>query len=300
MNEKNRVLAVTAALICIVILASSPVIHAQPTLKGEVGDIEVTICTEEIPTIYLSSEENLFNIEYTTLQFRPVEGPLVDVPLEGDWEISTETVDHDRFPHLKVSMSTALILQEEEIDLNFDFKVISVKDTTEMTFSFEITGLKGELLGDFYIVQNIEVNGQILQKPGLPGQEPVMFYQFELPGGLTGYYSWSSFTHIDSSTQEAMVDVLNDGYNLFLGVSYNDPEADRVSISSIEIEKSMSSALVPVPEAYDHFPSFLVGMLVAGGFVIGMLFQERNRFYKKEDSTSIVRLEDSPYYRGKE
>ncbi len=292
MKENRASLAVTTALICTVLLMLAPLAQAQSTLLGHEENIEVTISSEEHPIISLSADDYLFSIEYTALQYRSDEGISV-ISLDSDWEVDIESFSQHRYPHMNIAMETTLILEGHEIELYFDFNVISVKDTTELTFSFEIVGLDGDLLGDYYIHQNIDVNGTMITDAGQvhSGQYPINYFQFDLPDGLTGYYSWNSI---------AMVDVFNGGDTLYLGVSYTDPDTNKVSLSSIDIEKSMSSAIVPVPESYDRLPSFLVGMLVAGGFVIGMLFQERNRFYKKEDNTSIVRLEDSPYYKGKE
>ncbi|MFO8109130.1 MAG: hypothetical protein R6U17_01205 [Thermoplasmata archaeon] len=301
MTVKKSIWVAAAAFI--VLAALAPIAHAQHSLPGELG---VDIDTEENPIISLSSEKDvfLFSVEYVALQFRPEEGGLEDVSLDTDWEVSTSSFTHHEFPHIYVTMKTSLPLQDQEIGLNFRFNILSVKDTSEISFNFEIDRLDGEILGDFFVVQTINANGEIMHSPGylIPGQDPIMYYEFDLVENRKGYYSWSTIANVDGGTQDTKVETpLPDEHTLFLGISYDDPEADRVYISSIELEKSMvSGALVPVPESYSRLPSFVIGMLVAGGFVIGFLFQERTRFYKKEDSTSIVRLEDSPYYRGKE
>ncbi len=296
MKMKRNLL--TTAFICLLVLLLSSA-HAQPTMVGEGGEIEVDI-DEETPSISIYSlNEYLFSIEYTTFEFYSSEHS-AEIPLEGEWEVKTENIKDGAFPHLRVTMDRKIELFEKEIDLHFQLNILHITDTVEVTYFFEISRLKDIPLGTFTIIQELDVNGEIVKDPGLviPERDPILFYEFSLSKGITGYYSWSSIANVDGETQDARVNTSPDGQSLYLGIEYDDPEADSVSISPLE--KSKTSVLVPLPEAYDRLPSFLVGTLVAGGFVIGLLFQERSRFYRKQDPAKTVRLEDSPYYRGKE
>lgn len=293
MLGKGVVWTVTAVFICILLTVAS-----GNTLPNKMGEVEVLVETEENPVITLVSNDLLFSVEYTHLQFRPVGGGITDVPLNGTWDVSMESMREHRFPHVSVVMDSSIPIQGKDIDLLFHLNVLSVKDTVEITFYFEIGGLDENMLGDFFVVQHITVNGQIYQRP--EDISPVMYYQFNLPGDMTGYYSWSSLSHLDGLTSDTLVDVVDD-HTIFLGVRYDHPESSMVHISSIELESTMSgSAVVPLPKSFDRLPSFLVGMMVAGGFVVGLLAQERRSFYRKQDPAEVVRLKDSPYYKGRE
>ncbi len=285
----------------IIISITSSLVHGEENILGTVKGIDVVMSTDNYPTVSVQRDGiTLYKVDYVELEFQ-YDGGAYTVDLgEGDWNENPVSVEHETFPHIQIRLDKWIEVDEVSLGhLYLQINVFSTSDTSEITFSFSLEEMHDLPEGKVFINQNIEVYGDILRRPGdvLPGKEPIEYYQFNILESHTGYYSWSTDAKVDGVESETLFIPL--GNNFLIGADYN-PDADSVSVASLELEKTMTgSSVVPVPEPLSHFPSIVLGVFIGGAIMGGIIAEKRREFYRKRDTTSILRLEDSPYYRGK-
>ncbi len=278
-----------------------PMANAESDILGNIRGIEVIMCTDDHPSVGVQKDGIiLYRISYTHLEFQYDGGAYTADLAQGDWNTRHELIEHEKFPHIQVSMDKRIEADGVPMGhLHLNIIVFSTAKTSEITFSFALEEIRGLPEGRVFINQQLEVAGDILRRPGdvLPGREPIEYYQFNIHESHTGYYSWSTDARVDGTGSDTLFISL--GNNFLIGASYR-PDADRVSIDSLELEKTMTgSSIVTVPEPFSHFPSILIGVFIGGAIMGGVIMEKRREFYRDRDTTSVLRLEDSPYYKGK-
>lgn len=304
MKRKTKRSARVGALIClsfILISFSIPITSSQTFFDKDINGLNVSIDTSEGIELDVNKDgELLYSIRYKTLEFMADGYSDVFSLDEGEWTIDYNKVSNKRLPHVKMNMETPISIAGTEGDLMMSIAVLSLEDTSEVTFSYSIKNIDGVPDGRFFIFQELSVNGQIVRAPDevRPGKI-IDYYEFSLIDDQTGYYSWSTLSQINGEKSEAIYFQVPNSNMMALGTEYKS-EWDEVSVSKIDIDNTRMSAMVPVPEAYDHIPSFAIGVLLGAGFVIGLVAEKRREFYKNRDSSRILKLEESPYYKGKE
>ncbi len=293
---------VFAAFLFLVISSLALSVSAQGSL-GSVNDIDVSSSTEYGPTINLYKESTeLYGVRYSYLLFEPLDQEEMNFRVDlsqVDWETHHEYVPHEQFPHIAVRFESPMDVDGRYIGtLHLTSNVFSSSSVSEITFSFTLEDIPELPEGKFFIVQEILTPGSVNRSPGdtVPGKEPIEFFELSV-ANHKGYYSWSTDARVDGTRSNT--EYISGANNFFLGVDYN-PEVDQISIESIELENTMmGSSVLPVPEPISRLPSILVGILIGSSFIVGVAVEKRREFYKNRDTTSVVRLEDSPYYKGR-
>lgn len=290
------------AVFCILLLTLSTFLvfghaEAQDGSTTQLEGVDVSFDTSEYPKVTLSKGmDHLYSIEY-----RELDTPKGLVPLNtADWDIKKKNISDERFSHMRIKLDRQISDGNFSAHLSLTINVISISDTSEVTFSFSLDNIDGLPSGNVLIIQNIDAKGQIVSRPheSKGGKEPIEYYEFSFSSGHTGYYSWNLEAQMNGNTSQA-ISIPSDGGSLFLGSHY-DSEADRLSISSMDMDKTRMSTVVPIPETYSHFPSFMIGVLIGSSFVTAFVIEKRREFYESRDSRSVVKLEESSYYKGKE
>ncbi len=298
MMKKTSKVSTVIISVLIIALAFFPVVGADHSV--DIDDFIVDLSLEDNPRISVGSEEDrLYSIEYTTFEFI-TEDDIYKISLQNEhWDVSRAETAHDRFYQISFTLETDLEIDGKTVTASLALNVLSMEKASEVTFNLQLHGLKGLPEGTFYILQEIDVNGEIMQRPRYEsrGEDPIDFYEFSLIDGSTGYYTWSTDSKVDGEISETTSFPIDD-FSFAIGIDYENPEADTISISEVELNKTRM-AVAPLPEVYSRFPSFILGVIIGGGFVLGLLIQKRKQFYENRDVVSTVRLEDSPYYRGK-
>ncbi|MFO7990974.1 MAG: hypothetical protein R6U61_01610 [Thermoplasmata archaeon] len=304
MNRKTKTSARIGALIClsfILISFTIPITSSQTFFVKDINGLNVSIDTSEGIELDVNKDgEMLYSIQYKTLEFMADGYSDVFSLEDGEWTVDYQKVPNDKLPHVKISLETPVHIAESQGDLSMSITVLSLDDTSEVTFSYSIKNLEAVPDGRFFVFQELSVNGQIVRTPDevIPGKS-IDYYEFSLINDQTGFYSWSTNSQINGDHSEAIYFQVPNSNMMALGMQY-ESEASEVSISQVDIDNTRMSAMVPVPKAYDHIPSFAIGLLVSAGFVIGIVAEKRREFYKNRESSKILKLEESPYYKGKE
>ncbi len=284
-----------------IISITSSLAHAEENILGTVKGIDVVMCTDNYPTVGVQRDgTTLYKVEYVELEFQYDGGAYTADLGDGDWNEDPVPVEHETFPHIQIRLDKWIEVDEISLGhLHLQINVFSTSDTSEITFSFSLEDMHDLPEGRVVINQKLEVHGNILREPRdvLPGRELIEYYRFNIFESHTGYYSWSTDAKVDGVESDTLFIPLDN--NFLIGADYN-PDADSVSIASLELEKTMTgSSIVTVPEPLSHFPSIVLGVFIGGAIMGGIIVEKRREFYSERDTTSVVRLEDSPYYRGK-
>lgn len=264
---------------------------------GEVNGVQVDLSTDDNPILTMSTEQmDLYSIEYEKVMVGNSE-----LALEGDWDVTYDQVEDARFPHIRVRMDREIETDALKGHIYFTINVITSSENTEVSFSFTLEDITYMASERIWIIHDIDANGRIVREPGEeePGKGLIEYYEFAFPDGREGFYSWSRDSKVGEEEKNSTFMTFQDGGKFAIGTEY-EPGAEEVSMSPVDLDNTRVSAVVPTPETYDRVPSFVVGALVTGGFVVGIVFEKRKEFYEKKESTSFLRLEDSPYYKGKE
>ncbi|MGM0509899.1 MAG: hypothetical protein ACQESD_02065 [Thermoplasmatota archaeon] len=302
LGKKSKVLrfGVFACIALMLISTLTVLADAEDVTQGELGEIngvDVNLSTDNAPKVILSEEGiELYSISYDKLIIGDSE-----VPLDGDWQITYEKVTDTRFPHMRIKMDRMIDHEAITGHLYFTINVLSLSKNTEVSFSFTLDDISYLASERLLIIQDIDTNGQIVRKPGEkePGKGLIEYYEFSFDDGHKGFYSWSIESSVGGEKKDSIFMPLQDGATFALGASY-EVGAEEVSMSPVDLDNTRMSAMVPVPETYDRVPSFIIGALVTSGLIVGVVFEKRREFYEKKESASFLRLEDSPYYKGKE
>lgn len=295
-NTSVRPLLV-ACIVILLVLSVLPLSSAQNDFDGQLNDVDVHLNTDDSLKISLYKDEELrFSVDYKELRLNTYEESYrVDLS-DNEWGMDVDK-EGGSFPHYTFTVSSDISAENEKLgNLEIGLSVINYKDTSEVTFSFTLTDIKDTIPGgNISIVQDLDVNGMIMKTPGQMGEEKLDYYQFEFNDGKTGYYSWNTQASVDGQKTTAESHMLYDG-RLVLLTDY-EADADEVSISPVKMGDTRTGAVVNVPEPYDHVPSFMIGVSLSAGLVIGVLYQKRKKFYEEKDSAKTVKLEESPYYK---
>ncbi len=274
-------------------------VGTQAEYLGDVNDIEVYLETDDHPTLVLYKDDaELYGVRFSSLTYQSDDLIQYDFA-QADWNVEYQLTPHEKFPHISIRMDSEIQAGDTYLGhLYLSLNVFSTSSISEITFSFRLENIPEMSEGRFFILQDIFTPGVITRTPSdiVPGKAPIEFFELSV-NDHRGYFSWSTDARVDGSESETVY--IDRGNDFFLGVDYN-PEADTISINSIELEKTMvGSSILPVPEPISRLPSLLVGILIGSSFIVGVAVEKRREFYKNRDTTSVVRLEDSPYYRGK-
>lgn len=282
----------------IVFALSAPLTAADESI-GSLRDVNIFLCDVDEPTIRLDKGGTpLFSIIYDELLFDHDDGFYSIKFAEIDWNTQYSMIDDKMFTHININMDSRM--ESEDIyqgHLYLNIKVFSTSSSSEVTFSFTLDDMHDLPEGTVSINQQFEVHGEIIQGGTVYGN--IEYLQFDLLEGHTGYYSWNSHARMDGMESKAR-DFFNPDMNsLIISIDY-DPLADSVSIDSVELDKTMTgSAIVKLPEQVSHLPSIVIGLLIGSVLMGGVMIEKRREFYNKNDNLSVVRLEDSPYYKGR-
>lgn len=302
LGKKSKVLrfGVFACVLLILFSAFTQMADAQETDEGDLGEVDgvnVVLSTDENPQVSLSTENiGLYRIGYDKLLVGDSE-----IPLKGGWNVVHHKIEESKFPHIRIQMDKEIDNEAITGHLYFTINVLSYSENTEVSFSFRLEDISYLASERILIIQDIDTNGQIARKPGEkePGKGLIEYYEFSFDDGQKGFYSWNIESTVGGEKKDSIFMPLQDGATFALGTSY-EVGAEEVSMSPVDLDNSRMSAMVPVPETYDRVPSFLIGALVTSGLIVGVVFEKRREYYEKKGSTSFLRLEDSPYYKGKE
>ena len=266
-------------------------------------DIEVT-SDEEIKVALFEEGLLLYSIEYERFILDTDEGRYDFYLNQVDWNIQVIERMDESFPHTEIVMESELREEEHFIgNLNFNIKVLTQGDVSEVTFSFTLSDMNELSGGSIEIVKEISTNGFMVREP----EEDKENYKFEYESGHVGYYGWKNELAFDGKTTELTsiptkgdIGIDNGDIGGLVILGNFDEKVDKISIEPLEIERTNIGAAVPVPEPYDHLPSFAIGLMIGTGVVIGVLAEKRRKFYQNRDPEKTVNLEESYYYRGKE
>ena len=279
------------------------IIISVSTLHGagsnQTNDIDIEVLEEEVKIELYKENKLLYSIDYDEFIIETeVDGEekTYEIPLdEVGWLVEINKREDESFPHTNIALDTELRDDKGDFigNLHFDINIFTRDDTSEVTFSFTLSDIEHLDGGTLSIFKDISTNGDMLRGP--EGEKE--YYKFIYPEH-TGYYSWSNELNFDGETSNLNSWDLN-GRGLVIFGDF-DGSVEEVSMKSLEIEKTSVGVTVPVPESYDHFPSFVIGLMLGAGVVIGVLAEKRRKFYQNRDPEKTVKLEDSYYYRGKE
>ncbi len=304
MKQRTKIgtrFGVFLAFLLLVISVGSIGVLSQEGSLGEVNDIDVFYSSEEGPTIQLYKEgAELYGVRYSYLLFESDDMNYAVDLSEGDWNVDHKVIPDEQFPHMNIKLDRPVEADGQNLGhLYLSLNIFSASSVSEISFSFTLEDIPELSEGRFFIVQELLTPGVVRRSPGdtIPGKEQIEFFELSVDNH-NGYYSWSTDARVDGT--ESNTTYVPGENNFFLGVDYN-PEVDKISINSIEMEKTMvGSSVLPIPEPISRLPSLLVGILIGSSFIVGVAVEKRREFYKNRDTTSVVRLEDSPYYKGKE
>ncbi len=269
--------------------------------RSEVSnDVEIEVCMEdEVRVSLFRGEMELYSIEYRMFILKLDEKTHEIILAENEWEKEKVVKDEEAFPHTNVRLMTELKDGENFLgELSFDINIYSLGDMSETTFSFQLSSLD-DLDGgsmDIDIVKEISTTGYIIDPPS-SGSE---YYKFYYQDGFEGYYSWNNEISFDGETSELKYWTQNQiGLVLQGGFEGDLEDVQEVSMEPLEIERTHVGTTAPIPEPLDHLPSFVIGLMIGSGIIIGLLAEKRREFYKKRDPEKVVKLEESYYYKGK-
>jgi len=282
-------------LFLMILVSVSQIGTSYPSFSSNI-DIEVKVEDEVKIEIY-KQDTLLYSIEYENFILDTDEGRYDFHLNQVDWDLRVTDKEYESFPHTDIQMSTELTYDGEFIGhLDLYIKVLTQGDMSEVNFSFTLSDIEELTGGTLEIVKEISTSGFMVREPG----EDKENYKFEYENGHVGYYGWKNELAFDGVTTE-LTSIPTKGYigGLVIFGTF-DADADEISIKPLEIEKTNIGISVPVPEPYDHFPSFVIGLMLGAGVVIGVLAEKRRKFYQSRDPEKTVKLEESYYYRGKE
>ncbi|MFW5903883.1 MAG: hypothetical protein ACOC53_06955 [Candidatus Saliniplasma sp.] len=294
MMNSGKLGRIVAIFLFVIIFIST----SQAVLSADqFTDVDVEVSSEEEVKVALYEDGTLlYSIEYKNFVVDTGED-IYNIQLDQmDWDLQVIEREDESFPHTDIQLSTELRYEGEFIgNLNFNIKVLTRGDTSEVTFSLTLSDIEHLDGGSINIVKDINTNGIMVREP----EEGKENYKFEYQNGYVGYYGWKNELSFNGETTELQSKTIKDGGGLIILGDFED-DVDEVSIEPLEIEKTNIGAAVPVPEPYDHLPSFVIGLMLGAGIVIGVLAEKRREFYRNKDPEKIVKLEESYYYRGKE
>lgn len=293
MYKNNKFRSGIISFLLIVILVS--------LMQGAVSDFEsssdinVNVDSEEAEVSIYRGDVLLYSINYESFIISTDDGTH-DIQLdECDWTYEEREIEDEAFPHTNINLQTQLIDEGEHIgSLSFDIDVYSSGDIAEVVFYFTLSDIDHLEGGMIDIIKDIRTTGYMVDEPEI-GKE---YYKFYYQDGTVGFYHWNDELVFDGTTSELNFWSENERKLIIQGDFESD--VDEVSMEPVGIEKTNVGIAVPVPEPYDHLPSFVIGLTIGAGIIVGILAEKRNQFYKEKDPEKVVKLEESYYFKGKD
>jgi len=260
------------------------------------NDVDVDVSLDDEVRISLFREDGILCIiDYEKFVIDIEEGHYDFNLGQNEWSKELQVKEDEAFPHTNIRLMTELRDDEEFIgDLSFEINVYSHGDMFEVIFSFTLSDISHLGGGSIDIVKDISMTGHRLEEPEVGNEH----YKFHYQDGWVGYYRWNDELSYNEETKELTFWTRNQRGLIIQGEF--DGEVDEVSMEPLEIDRTHVGTTAPVPEPLDHLPSFVIGLMVGSGILIGLLAEKRREFYKKRDPEKVVKLEESYYYKGKD
>ncbi|MFO7792627.1 MAG: hypothetical protein R6W73_06560 [Candidatus Saliniplasma sp.] len=294
MQKANKLRQVIVSFLFIIILVS--ITQGAVSEAYSSSDFDVDVDLEDEVKVSISHDDNLlYSIDYKNFIIT-TEDRTYDIPLhECDWTIDKREIKDEAFPHTDIQLQTELRDGNDFIgDLNFDIDVYYSRDVSEVTFSFTLSDIEHLSGGMIDIVKDVSTTGYMIDEPELDKE----YYKFYYQDGSTGLYRWNNELVFNGESSE--LDFWSEDERRLIIQGDFGSDIDEVSMEPVEIEKTNAGVAVPVPEPYDHLPSFVIGLMIGAGIIVGILAEKRTQFYKEKDPEKVVKLEDSYYYKGKD